>query len=192
MARSSTANEPFLADADLRLIAESIPHIVWMAAADGSSTYLNRQGADYAGHALDVNAPDWVALLHPDDAERATCAWEHAARTQTPYRLDYRIRRFDGEYRWHAFRGLPIRDEQGAVVKWIGTATDIDDERRSNAARRIADRESAEALTLLESVISTAPFGFGFVDRDFRIVRANETMASFDGSSVADYLGRTV
>ncbi|MDQ1465688.1 MAG: hypothetical protein QOH10_103, partial [Actinomycetota bacterium] len=192
MTRSSTAPEAFLADADLRLIAESIPHIVWMSTADGLSTYLNRQGAAYAGHVLDVNAPDWVALLHPDDAEGAKRAWEHAARTQTPYRLDYRIRRFDGEYRWHAFRGLPIRDEHGAVVKWIGTATDIDDERRSSALRRVIDRESAEALTLLESVIATAPFGFGFVDRDFRIVRANETMASFDGSTVADYLGRTV
>jgi diguanylate cyclase (GGDEF)-like protein/PAS domain S-box-containing protein len=193
MARSSTANEPFLADADLRLIAESIPHIVWMAAPDGSSTYLNRQGAVYTGRGNGADHdPDRPSLLHPDDAERAQMAWAHATRTLTPYQLDYRIRRFDGEYRWHAFRGLPICDDDGAVVKWIGTATDIDDERRSNAARRIADRESAEALTLLESVISTAPFGFGFVDRDFRIVRVNETMASFDGSSAAEYLGRTV
>ena len=144
MTRSSTANESFLAEADLRLIAESIPHIVWMAAADGSSTYLNRQGSTYAGRTLDANAPDWIALLHPDDAGAATRAWEHASRTQTPYRLDYRIRRFDGEYRWHAFRGLPIRDDHGAVVKWIGTATDIDDERRSGAVRRVADRQSAE------------------------------------------------
>ena len=193
MARSSTANEPFLADADLRLIAESIPHIVWMAAPDGSSTYLNRQGATYAGRGNDaVNDPDWPSLLHPDDAERAQKAWEYATRTQTPYQLDYRLRRFDGEYRWHTFRGLPIYDDDGAVVKWIGTATDIDDERRSNAARRVADRESAEALTLLESVISTAPFGFGFVDRDFRFVRVNETMATFNGSSVSDYVGRTI
>ncbi len=193
MTRSSTANEPFLEDADLRLIAESIPHIVWMTTADGSSTYLNRQGRTYTGRPLGADHnPDWVALLHPDDAERAQRAWEHASRTQTPYHLDYRIRRFDGEYRWHAFRGLPIHDDHGAVVKWIGSATDIDDERRSSAVRRVADRHSAEALTLLETVLSTAPFGFGFVDRDFRIVRVNETMAAVDGSSVAELVGRSV
>ena len=112
--------------------------------------------------------------------------------TQTPYRLDYRIRRFDGEYRWHAFRGLPIRDDHGAVVKWIGTATDIDDERRSGAVRRVADRQSAEELTLLETVISTAPFGFGFVDRDFRIVRVNETMAAVNGSSAGEHIGQLI
>jgi diguanylate cyclase (GGDEF)-like protein/PAS domain S-box-containing protein len=193
MTRSSTANEPFLAEADLRLIAESIPHIVWMAAADGSSTYLNRQGSIYAGRSLDaVLDPDWVTLLHPDDADSARNAWELAARTETPYQLDYRIRRYDGEYRWHAFRGLPIRDDHGVVVKWIGTATDIDDERRSSAVRRAADRQSAEELTLLETVVATAPFGFGFVDRDFRIVRVNETMATFNGSTVAEFVGRTV
>jgi diguanylate cyclase (GGDEF)-like protein/PAS domain S-box-containing protein len=193
MTRSSTANEPFLAEADLRLIAESIPHIVWMATADGSSTYLNRQGSIYMGRAPDAHHdPDWVSLLHPDDAETAKRAWAHATRTQTPYRLDYRIRRFDGEYRWHAFRGLPIRDDHGAVLKWIGTATDIDDERRSGAVRRVVDRQSAEELTLLDTVISNAPFGFAFVDRDFRIVRVNETMAGVSGSTVAEYLGRTV
>src|SRR5512133_427607 len=123
MARSSTPNEAFLAEADLRLIAESIPHIVWMAAADGSSTYLNRQGTTFTGRTLGDadDDPDWVAMLHPDDVDSARQAWEHASRTQTPYRVDYRIRRFDGEYRWHAFRGLPIRDDHGTVVKWIGT-----------------------------------------------------------------------
>ncbi len=193
MTRSSTKDEPFLADADLWLMAESIPHIVWMAGPDGATEYFNRQGATYTGQAPDANYGwDWVALVHPDDAERARNAWEHATRTQAPYQLDYRIRRFDGEYRWHAFRGLPIRDDHGAVVKWIGTATDIDDERRSYSARRAVDRESAETLTLLETLIAKAPFGFGFVDRDFRMVRVNESLAFVNGATVAEHLGRLV
>ncbi len=182
-----------MADADLRLIAESIPHIVWMADADGATDYLNRQGTTYTGLAPEANFGwDWVSLVHPEDADRGRRAWEYATQTQTALRLDYRIRRFDGEYRWHAFRSLPIRDEHGVVVRWIGTATDIDDDRRSSFARRIADRESAEALTLLETVISTAPFGFGFVDRDFRMLRINETLAAVNGTTVADHLGRRV
>ena len=76
------------------------------------------------------------------------------------------------------------------VVKWIGTATDIDDERRSYAARRAVDRESAETLTLLESVVASTPFAF--VDRDFRIVRLNATLAAVVGLTDAEPLGRTV
>jgi hypothetical protein len=79
-----------------------------------------------------------------------------------------RIRRFDGEYRRHAIRGLPIRDERGVVIKWIGTATDIEDATQLEADLLIAQRETAETLTLLETLLSKAPVGFGFVDRDFK------------------------
>ena len=183
MTRSSTANESFLAEADLRLIAESIPHIVWMAARRRLVHLPQPAGLDLrrARARCRSSIPIGSRCCIPTMPRAPRSAWEHAARTETPYQLDYRIRRFDGEYRWHAFRGLPIRDDHGVVVKWIGTATDIDDERRSSAVRRVADRQSAEALTLLETVISKAPFGFGFVDRDFRIVRINETLASVNG-----------
>ena len=193
MSLSSSVNEASLTDADFRLVADSLPHIVWMARPDGSTEYLNRQGTTYTGRAPDASYGwDWFALVHPDDAERARVAWGHATRTHTAYRLDCRIRRSDGTYRWHALRGTPIRDEHGLVARWIGTATDIDDVRRLGAIRRNSDRQTAETLTLLETLISTAPFGFAFVDRDFRFVRLNERLAAVNGSTVAAQLGQTV
>jgi len=118
-------------DVDLELIAESIPHIVWVAAPDGATEYFNRLGTEYTGLSADANYGwDWVALVHPDDVAGARRAWEHATATRTPYELDYRILRHDGVYRWHTFRSLPVRNADGEVLKWIGTATDIEDRKR--------------------------------------------------------------
>ena len=68
------------------MIAESIPHIVWTASRDGATTYFNRQGTDYTGHPRETNYEwNWVTLVHPEDAERAGQAWQHATMTGTEY-----------------------------------------------------------------------------------------------------------
>ena len=190
---SAESNFPLLTDADFRLIAETIPHIVWMAAPDGRTEYVNRQGTTYAGIAPDAShVADWPSLIHPDDVDDARAAWRHATRTHAPYRVDYRVRRFDGQYRWYAFRGLPSRDARGVVVRWVGTATDIDDDKRLKAELRSAERETAEALVMLETLVARAPIGFAIVDRDYRLVRLNQTLATIDGTTVAEMLGKTV
>ena len=187
------SSSPALTDAEFRLIAESIPHVVWMAAPDGSTQYFNRQGLNYAGYPADANYDaGWASLIHPDDVDRARAAWQESLTAHTPYRVDYRVRRFDGEYRWHAIRGLPVRDARGEVERWIGTATDIEDDKLLESNLRSAERETAETLTLLETLLSKAPVGFAFIDRDFRLVRLNETLAVIGGSSVAEQLGKTV
>jgi diguanylate cyclase (GGDEF)-like protein/PAS domain S-box-containing protein len=187
------SNIPPLTDAEFRLIAESIPHVVWTAAPDGSTQYFNRQGLDYAGYPVDaLHEAGWGSLIHPDDVDLARAAWQEALAANTPYRVDYRVRRFDGEYRWHAIRGLPVHDSCGEVVRWIGTATDIEDAKRLESDLRSAERDTAETLTLLETLLSKAPVGFAFIDRDFRLVRMNERLAVIGGSSVAEQLGKTV
>ena len=191
MTFAERASHSALTDADLRFIAESIPHIVWMTGPAGRTEYLNEEGETYTGHRL--TDPDeewsWAELMHRDDVSRAMSAWEQAARTTSPYQVDYRLLRSDGQYRWHAFRCRPICDEHGAVVKWIGTGTDIDDAKQAAADLLVAQRETAETLTLLETLLSNAPFGFGFVDRDLRLVRLNETLAAINGSTAAEQIG---
>jgi PAS domain S-box-containing protein len=117
-------------DPEFRMIAEALPHIVWVATPDGSIEYLNTHGADYVGGPREATYDwDWVGLgvVHPDDAGRVLQRWEEAARSGTPFELDYRIRRSDGAWRWHACRALPFRGPDGRVVKWMGTGTDIED-----------------------------------------------------------------
>jgi PAS domain S-box-containing protein len=174
-------------------IAESIPHIVWIALADGTTTYFNRQGTDYTGFPREANYGwDWVNLVHPDDAELARAGWAHATTTETPYALEYRIRRHDGAFRWHAFRALPVRGYDGKISTWIGTATDIDEQKQLELALRDSERTALESLRLLESISAATPVGFKLVDRDFRVISINDNLAHITGRSIDDHLGRTV
>jgi PAS domain S-box-containing protein len=117
-------------DPEFRMMAEALPHIVWVAAPDGAVEFLNTQGADYFGAPREAAYDwDWVDLVHPDDAAGARAGWEEATRSGTAFELDYRIRRADGTWRWHAFRALPFRGPDGQVAKWVGTATDVEDYR---------------------------------------------------------------
>ncbi len=178
---------------DLRLIAESIPHIVWMASTDGSTTYFNRQGTDYTGLPREANYEwEWVNIVHPDDAEGARQAWERATGTGKPYAREYRIRRHDGAFRWHAFRASAVRGEDGEIKTWIGTATDIDDQKELELSLRRSELRAVEALTLIESIGEAAPVGFKLVDRDLRVLNINERLAGVNGISVEDHIGRTV
>ena len=175
------------------MIAESIPHIVWTASPDGATTYFNRQGTDYTGCPRETNYDwNWVTLVHPEDAERAAQAWQHATMTGTDFLLEYRIRRFDGVFRWHACRAIPLRDAAGEIDLWIGTATDIEDQKQLELALRRAEREATEAVTLLQSIEAATPVGFKLVDRDLRVVRINQTLADIDGRSVEECIGLTV
>jgi PAS domain S-box-containing protein len=175
------------------MIAESIPHIVWTASPDGATTYFNRQGTDYTGCPRETNYEwNWVTLVHPEDAERAAQTWLHATTTGTDYLLEYRIRRFDGVFRWHAFRAIPLRDAAGEIELWVGTATDIEDQKQLELGLRRAEREASEAVTLLQSVEAATPIGFKLVDRGLRVIRINQLLADIDGRSVEECIGLTV
>ncbi len=193
MLRSHDDGAIAVRDADFELIADSIPHIVWMAAPDGSTEYFNQRGTEYTGLPREANDGwNWLALLHPEDAERTARAWRDAVAREASYAIEYRLRRCDGEFRWHDCRALPVRNEDGEIVKWIGTVTDIDDQRRLEDSLLDSKRQTAESLSLLETLQSTAPVGLGFVDREFRQVRINETLAATSGIPLERQLGRTV
>jgi diguanylate cyclase (GGDEF)-like protein/PAS domain S-box-containing protein len=180
-----------LTDTDVRLIAESVPHIVWMATAEGVVDYVNPHGSAYLGYPGDSDGEwDWMSVIHVDDSERTHLAWQQGLQTLVPYGLDYRIRRYDGEFRWHAYRALPIRDSDGVVVRWLGTATDIDSTKQLEADLRLDNLGTANLAALLETLQSKAPIGFGFVDRDLRVVHVNEMLAAANGSTIADQIGK--
>ena len=116
---------------------------MWTATPDGLTSYVNRQCVDYTGCPREANYEGmWVELVHPDDVERAAQAWDRAIRTETAYTLEYRIRRFDGVYRWHSFRALPVRDAGGDLCMWIGTATDVEDQKQLDLSLRRSEREA--------------------------------------------------
>jgi PAS domain S-box-containing protein len=115
-------------EARFRALAEAMPQIVWSADASGAFDYYNPQALAYGGVRPDeVRGWSWESLIHPDDLPATLAAWQQALHTGEPNVIEQRLRRSDGEYRWHLSRGVPIRDDHGTVVRWIGTSTDIHD-----------------------------------------------------------------
>jgi PAS domain S-box-containing protein len=138
----------FPTEETFRVVAESLPYIVWIAEPNGDTVYFNRQGCAYTGHPPEANYGwNWVSLVHPGDAEHAHAGWEEATRSGRPYELTYRIRRYDGTFRLHGFRALPVHVPDGGIVKWIGIAVDIDEPTCPDGPLGRAGIVSAPALT---------------------------------------------
>jgi PAS domain S-box-containing protein len=134
-----------------RELAEAMPQIVWVADPEGHATYYNKRWFDYTG--LDPGAPsdaDWRQVTHPDDVAVATAKRETSFSTGASFEAEYRFRAADGTYRWHLGRAVPVRDEDGKIDHWVGTATDIDDQKRSEEVQRFL----LEASTLLATTLS--------------------------------------
>jgi PAS domain S-box-containing protein len=133
----------------LRHLADTLPQLVWISRADGTSEFYNKRWYDYVGATGDQAATN-AESLHLDDRQASANNWAHALDTGEPYEIECRIRRVDGEYRWFLARALPLRDRDGRVTKWFGTCTDIHEQKRNVELREHllneerAAREEAE------------------------------------------------
>ncbi|MCV3215526.1 PAS domain-containing protein, partial [Plectonema radiosum NIES-515] len=129
-----------------RFLADTIPEMVWTTDAEGLATYVNQRWYEYTGLTLEETAGyGWRKVLHPDDLEISAQVWTQALQNGRPYELEHRyLRVADGTYRWHLVRGLPIKDDQGRIVKWFGTCTDIHQQKQIDEERaQILEREKA-------------------------------------------------
>jgi PAS domain S-box-containing protein len=134
----------------LKQIVDTVPHLVWTATADGTRDYFSQQWREYtglsAGPQLDAG---WIEAYHPEDRDAMLAAWAESVRTGRPFEAAYRIRRHDGVYRWFRARANALRDASGAVERWIGTSTDVDDVKRLEASLREGSRRKDEFMALL-------------------------------------------
>ena len=118
------------AAAEASRVLEGIPQIAWTATPQGINSYLNRRWFDYIGRENAVGSDQgWVAHLHPDDRPAARQQWVECLASGEPYEVEYRFRNRAGDYRWMLGRAQPSRNAQGAVVQWIGTCTDIHEQK---------------------------------------------------------------
>jgi PAS domain S-box-containing protein len=116
----------------LRLALDTIPALLHSTEADGSLDYFNQRWLDYLGVPLDdIKGWGWISKIHPDDVDAFVKEWRSSLRTGEPLEAEARVRRQDGVYRWMLHRKVPLRDEQGKVVKWYGSSIDIDELKRS-------------------------------------------------------------
>jgi PAS domain S-box-containing protein len=136
-------------------LAESLPHLVWTCRADGYCDYLSRQWVYYTGRSAEEQLGyGWADAVHPDDRARVEMEWGLAVARGDLYDEEFRLRRYDGTYRWFRTRGVPLLDANGTLVKWFGSNTDVEDYKRSEQRLR-AQLERMDLLDQLTRAIAT-------------------------------------
>ena len=133
-----------------RMLAEAIPHQVWSCLPDGSVNYGNQRWMDYSGLTMDQSQGyGWTSRVHPADMEAVLMAWREAKAQEKPYyEVEKRLRGSDGRYRRFLSRAVPVYDEQGKILQWFGTYTDIEDRRQAEEALHAAQAELAHVSRL--------------------------------------------
>jgi PAS domain S-box-containing protein len=119
------------------VLSAALPAIVWRADAEGNALYYNERWFEYTG--FDGGAPDptdWHRVIHPHDLPRTLAAWAECAASGGVFESEYRFRRADGSYRWHLGRAVPVREPDGTISSWVGTAVDIEDRKRAELNQR--------------------------------------------------------
>ena len=133
----------------LELIIDTMPALVWSARPDGSADFFNRHYLDFVGLSSDqASGRGWTTAVHPEDLISLATTWEQIMASGAPGEAEARLRRHDGEYRWFLFRTSPQRDADGAIVKWYGVNTDIEDRKRAEVELRRAYDSFADAQRL--------------------------------------------
>lgn len=135
-------------------LADAMPQMAWSTPADGMTDYFNARWYEFTGaREGDHYGTGWLQALHPDDIEIANQAWTSAVGSGEPYEVEYRLRRHDGDYRWTLARGLPMRDDEGKVVRWFGTNTDIHERKLLVETQQLLSRELNHRIKNIFSVV---------------------------------------
>ncbi|WP_375428351.1 sensor histidine kinase [uncultured Sphingomonas sp.] len=141
--------------ARMRVLADAMPQMVWSTRPDGHHDYYNARWYEFTGVASgSTDGHEWDGLFHPDDQARASVAWSRCLGTGEPYEVEYRLRRHDGVYRWVLGRALAVRDPDGAITRWVGTCTDMHEQRLASDEREVVAQELSHRIKNIFAVIS--------------------------------------
>ena len=132
-------------EARYRALADAMPQIVWTAGPDGKANYYNRRWFEYTGFETGpAQGDEWIRVVHPDDLGPTLERRKATLETGDVFEIEYRFRAADGGYRWHLGRAVPLRDAEGTIDFWVGTATDIDAQKRTEQAQDFLLRAGVE------------------------------------------------
>jgi PAS domain S-box-containing protein len=156
-----------------QIIDSAIPGMLWVTGPDGEVTRVNQRTLDFtgAGSVEDLLNLGWKKFLHPVDFPKTANAFFHAIQTGESYENLQRVRRADGEYRWHHVRAEPLRDREGRIIEWYGLSVDIDEGKKIEERLRRSEAYLAEAqrLTHTATVAYNATEILYFSDEAFRL-----------------------
>jgi formate hydrogenlyase transcriptional activator len=168
--------------ARLQTVIDTVPSFLWTSFPDGSKEYLNKRWYEYTGLTQEQGKGwGWKVVVHPDDLDRLIREWLALLNDPKPGELETRIRRFDGEYRWFLIRVLPEFDNEGNVVRWLGSDTDIEDRKRAETKLLKDERE-------LRRITDAIPHTIVVLDPKGNALYANQEMLDYTGLTMQDVL----
>jgi PAS domain S-box-containing protein len=182
-------------EAEFRTFSQAVPNHVWASPPNGQLNWFNDRVYEYSGASPGaLDGTGWVDLVHPDDVAAAAARWGAALASGEVYQTEFRLRRADGVYRWHLARALPIRGPAGEIVRWIGTNTDIQDQ-KTTAEALVALNESlaqrvAEEAAERDRLWQTSQDLLVVVDKNGIFKAANPAWASVLGWRPDEVVGK--
>jgi PAS domain S-box-containing protein len=159
------ANPADIDDNIFRDLIDQMPQMVWSTLPDGYHDYYNRRWYEFTGVEYGSTDGDaWNGMFHPEDQPNCWAVWQGCLQSGEPYEVEYRLRHHSGAYRWTIGRAMPIRNGAGDIVRWIGTCTDIDEQKRLAERNEILSQELSHRIKNIFSVINAL---IGLSARDY-------------------------
>jgi PAS domain S-box-containing protein len=173
-----------LNERELRTLVEAIPAYVGTNLPDGSVDFISQSWLDYTGFSRDQGIGwGWGRAIHPEDFDRVLANWRAAVAAGTPVEHELRCRRADGAYHWFLYRGLPLRDDRGNIVKWYGTLMNIDALKETESALQMREHELVGIIETIPSMLwSTSPTG--------EPTHNSQRLREYVGASFEDFVNR--
>lgn len=137
-------------EAKFRIMTDAMPQVVWSALPDGRQDYINQQWFHFTGAEKNADVGNgWLDLVHPDDKCIVSAAWQHSIVSGDNFEGQFRLHHLSGTYRWTLGRALPVCNDQGKITRWMGTLTDIHEQKRAETALYESARRKDEYLAML-------------------------------------------
>lgn len=138
-----------------RVMADTVPDIIYTAGPDGRIEFLNQRFYDASGMPPRSGlGQGWIQCVHPDDSGRLTSLWQQSLKTGEPFHTEFRLRDFQGIYRWLITRAWPIYDDARRIVRWFGASTDINDLKETQLALAATQSQLQEHSAKLEESVN--------------------------------------